>query len=251
MARFVRTETFPVHTYEVDAFGLLSGPALAGYLQEVAGNHAAELGCGLEAMAAQGVGWVLSRQRLEIAAPIWAGEVVTVETWPSGVERLMAVRDFLVRGRDGAVVARAVTHWLVMDLRSRRPVRPDRVLEERYRAGDEHVFPDASAPLPEAEPAEVERPLDVRYQDIDQIQHVTNSSYLAWAIEAVPAETWRTSRLAAAETAFLTECRHGGRVISRLRRLSGGAFAHAVAREEDGKLLARLRTAWSPREGAP
>ena len=251
MARFVRTETFPVHPYEVDAFGLLAPPALAGYLQEVAGNHADELGCGLSAMAGKGVGWVLSRQRLEIDAPIRSGEVLTVETWPSGVERLMAVRDFLVRGRDGAVVARAVTHWLVMDLRSRRPVRPDRVLDEQYRADTEHVFPDASSPPPEVDRPDAERVLDVRYQDIDQIQHVTNSSYLAWAVEAVPEETWRACRLAAAETSFLAECRHGGRVVSRLQRLSDREFAHALAREEDGKVLARLRTAWAPREAVP
>ncbi|HEU4382925.1 MAG TPA: acyl-ACP thioesterase domain-containing protein [Anaeromyxobacteraceae bacterium] len=250
MSRFVRTETFPVHTYEVDAFGLLSPAALAGYLQEVAGNHAAELGCGLADMRAKGVGWVLSRQRLEIATPIPSGEVLAVETWPSGVERIMAVRDFLVRRRDGAVVARALTHWLVMDLESRRPVRPDRVLDERYRSTAEHVFEDASAPAPELERADVERPIGVRYQDIDQIQHVTNSSYLAWAIEAVPEETWRACRLTAAETSFLAECRYGGRVVSRLQRLSDREFAHSIAREEDAKVLARLRTAWAPREAA-
>jgi len=248
MDRFVRTETFPVHSYEVDAFGLLAAPALAGYLQEVAANHATELGCGLEAMRGQGVGWVLSRQRLEIAAPIRAGEVLAVETWPSGLERLMAVRDFLVRRQDGSVAARALTHWLVMDLRSRRPVRPDRVLDERHRASTEHVFPAAAPPLPEVERADAERPLDVRYQDIDQIQHVTNASYLAWAVEAMPEETWRACRLAAAETQFLAECRRGGRVLSRLARLSEREFAHAIVREEDGKALARLRTAWTPRE---
>ena len=248
MDRFVRTETFPVHTYELDAFGHLAAPALAGYLQEVAGNHAAELGCGLEVMRGQGVGWVLSRQRLEIAAPVRSGEVLAVETWPSGLERLLAVRDFLVRRRDGAVAARALTHWLVMDLRTRRPVRPDRVLEERYRAGADHVFEGATPPLSEVERPDAERLLDVRYQDIDQIQHVTNSSYLGWAIETVPEGTWRSCRLAAAETQFLAECRHGGRVISRLARLGEREFAHAIAREEDGKVLARLRTAWTPRE---
>ncbi len=251
MDRFVRSEAFPVHSYEVDAFGLLATPALAGYMQEVAGNHAADLGCGLEAMRSQGVGWVLSRQRLEIAAPVRSGDILAVETWPSGVERVMAVRDFLVRRRDGAVAARAITHWLVMDLRSRRPVRPDRILEERYRAATWHVFESAAPPLPEVERAEAERRFDVRYQDIDEIQHVTNSSYLAWAIEAVPVETWRSCRLAVAETHYLAECRHGSRVISSLSRLGEREFAHAIVREEDGKVLARLRTAWTPREAGP
>ena len=124
----------------------------------------------------------------------------------------------------------------------------DSALPERLRTATEHVFPDAAPPPPELEGADAERPLDVRYQDIDQIQHVTNSSYLAWAIEAVPEQTWRSCRLAAAETAFLAECRHGGRVLSRLARLGEREFAHAIVREEDGKELARLVTTWTARE---
>ena len=129
-----------------------------------------------------------------------------------------------------------------------RPVRPDRVLDERYRAAAEHVLEGEAPPLPEVERADAERRLDVRYQDIDEIQHVTNSSYLAWAVEAVPEETWRRSRLAAADTQFLAECRYGGRVLSRLARLGEREFAHAIVREGDGKVLARLRTVWTPRE---
>ena len=250
MSRAVRTESFPVHTYEVDAFGLLAAPALAGYLQEVAGHHAAAMGCGMDALAARGLAWVLSRQRLEMGAAAGAGDVLQVETWPSGVDRLMAMRDFVVRRQDGEVVARALTHWLVMDLKTRRPVRPDRVLEQRFRAEAEHVFPWVAVPLPELERAEVERRLDIRYQDIDRLLHVTNASYLAWAIEAVPEETWRSERLAAVETQFLAECRYGAAVVSRLGRLGEREFAHAVVREGDGKVLARLRTAWIPRDAA-
>jgi medium-chain acyl-[acyl-carrier-protein] hydrolase len=247
MERIARTETFPVHSYEVDAFGLLAPPALAGYLQEIAGHHADEMACGLDAMQSRGLAWVLARQRLEIESPIRAGDVIEIETWPSGVERLFALRDFHVRRPDGATAARALAHWLVIDLETRRPVRPDRVLEERFRAGTEHVFAAAAPPMPEADRADAERVLDVRYGDIDQIRHVTNSRYLAWALEALPEATWGSDRLAAAETHFLAECRLGGRVVSRLARLGEREFAHAVVREEDGKVLARLRTAWTPR----
>jgi acyl-ACP thioesterase len=243
----LRTACFPVHSFDVDAFGLLAGPALAGYLQEAAGHHAEALGVGIGALAARGIAWVLGRTRIEIARPILLGDLLTVETWPSGLDRLAALRDFRVRGQDGGEVARAITSWLVMDLGTRRPLRPDRVLEPRLQVAEEHALPPPSAPLPTlAEPA-IERPFSIRFQDIDRNLHATNASYLAWALEAIPEETWRACRLASLEAHYLAECRHGSRILSRSSPEGEGRYLHAVVREEDGRELARLRTAWVPR----
>jgi acyl-ACP thioesterase len=239
--------SFPVHSFDVDAFGLLAGPALAGFLQEVAGRHAEALGVGVEALAARGLAWVLGRSRIELLRPIRLGDLVAVDTWPSGVDRVAALRDFRVRNQAGEEVARAVTSWLVMDLATRRPVRPERVLEERLRREREHLLPPPAAPLPAPGAPEVERRFHIRYQDIDRNLHATNASYLAWALEAIPEATWRGDRLAAIEAHFLAECRHGSRVLSRAAREGEGTFLHAVVREEDGRELCRLRTRWTAR----
>jgi hypothetical protein len=82
---------------------------------------------------ARGVTWVLSRLRLENPVAIALGDEVEIETWPSGMERLFALREFVVRRRaDGAEVARASTQWLVLDLATRKPVRPAEVLDPRF-----------------------------------------------------------------------------------------------------------------------
>jgi acyl-ACP thioesterase len=239
-----RREPFTVHSYEVDAFGILAVPALAGYLQEVAGNHAAALGVGMPALMARGLTWVLARQRVEIDRPLVLGDVLEIATWPSGVDRLVALRDFEVRRQDGEIVARAATCWLVLDVRTRRPVRPAQVLDARFHAGLPHALPVPSAKLPELESPEAERRFQIRYQDIDVNLHVTNASYVAWALESVPQETWQGARLASMEAHYLAECRYGSKILSRLSREGEGGFLHAIVREEDGKELARLRTAW-------
>src|SRR5215208_6457993 len=113
-------QSFSVHTYEVDAFGTLSAAALSGYMQEVAGQHATALGVGLDTLMPKGLTWVLARQRIDIAAPIGLGERLEIETWPAGIDRLAAMRDFVVRRADGAEVARATTRWFVLDLATRR-----------------------------------------------------------------------------------------------------------------------------------
>lgn len=243
----VRKESYPVHKYEVDAFGALAPPALSGYLSEIAGHHAQELGVGIEALMARGITWVLSRMRLENPVAIGLGDEVEIETWPAGIERLFALREFTVR-RGGAEVARASTQWLVMDLATRKPVRPAEVLDARFpREPTPAALPLSRAKLPELADWQFEKRFHVRYADIDQNLHVTNTSYLAWAMEVMPKDVWQASRLAAFEVQYLAETLHGAAILSRLARTGEGAFAHAIVREEDGKELARLATTWTRR----
>jgi len=241
---------FAVHSYEVDAFGLLAPAALAGFLQEIAGAHAEALGVGMAALRARGLAWVLGRQRIEILRPIRLGEELEVETWPSGADRLSALRDFVVRAGEEEV-ARAVTAWLLLDLEKRRPARPDRLLDERLRGEQPHAVAPPEGRLPELSPASEERRFTVRYEDIDRLHHATNARYLAWALEAAPEPLWRSSRLAAVEAHYLAESRLGEEILSRSAPAEEGALLHAIVRAADGKELCRLRTAWTGRSPDP
>jgi acyl-ACP thioesterase len=249
-ARPTLTASFPVHSYEVDAFGALAVPALSGYLQEIAGRHAAALGVGLDALRAHGLTWVLARQRLELPREVGLGDTLDIETWPSGIDRLAATREFVARRGDGAEAARATTQWFVLDLATRRPLRPQELLDPALpRERSPSVAPIAHAKLPELATWELQKRFHVRYADIDLNLHVTNASYVEWAIEAMPVELWKGSRLAEVEVQYLAEGRHGTAILSRVARSGEGAYAHAVVSEEDGKELARLRTVWTPRGG--
>jgi len=148
---------FDVHSFDADAFGLLAPAALAGYLQEAAGRSADRLGFGLADLNRRGATWVLARERLELSRPVRLGERLEVETWPSGLDRLAALRDFVLRC-DGEEVGRAVTTWFVLDLATRRPLRPDRILPEPLHGQLAHVLPPARAAVPELPAAaELER----------------------------------------------------------------------------------------------
>ncbi len=240
------TEPFEAHSYAVDAFGQLSAPALSGWLQEAAGRHADRLGVGVDALQARGLTWVLARQSVLVERPVAFGERAEVVTWPSGADRLSALRDFEIRVA-GEVRARAVTQWIVLDLASRKPVRPGSVLPLELVEQMEHVLPLPSGRPPAPGPPEAERPFSTRYRDIDRNLHVTNSSYVEWACEAIPEEVWSSRRLRSFEAFFIAECRHGSRILSRSSATGNGHFVHSVVREEDGKELARLRTAWVER----
>jgi acyl-ACP thioesterase len=238
--------SFTVHSFDADAFGLLSPAGLAGYLQEAAGRSADALGFGMGALTAQGLAWVLARQRVVLDAPIRLGDSLTVETWPSGIDRIQALRDFRL-WRDDVEVGRVLTSWLVMELATRRPRRPDRILPPERHAQAGHVLPPFSAALPALEAAALERRFQVRFADIDAVGHVTNASYIGWAMEAIEEPAWRTQRLASLDVQFLAETTLGHAVLSRSAPDGDGARLHELVREEDGKPLARARTTWAAR----
>jgi len=241
---------FTIHTYEVDAFGQLSITALAGYLGEAAGAHATALGVGLEALMARGLTWVLTRQRVEIIRTPRLHERIEVETWPSGLDRLAALRDFRVRTADGVELARATSQWYVLDLETRRPHPPLAVLDPaRFRDEVPRAAVFSDGKLATLSSWERERRFHVRYADIDQNLHVNNGSYLAWAIEVMPREVWQSSRLETLEVQYRAECTLGSAVLSRLKPAGDGTHLHGIVREEDGRELARLTTRWSPRGG--
>jgi len=242
--------SFGIHSFDADAFGDLAPAALAGYLQEAAGRSADGLGFGMAALTRQGLTWVLARTRLVLDAPLRWGDTLTVETWPAGLDRLAALRDFrLLKG--GQEVGRALTTWFALDLATRKPVRPQGLLPEALHAQPEHVLPVAEPPIPELEAPTIDRRFQVRFADIDANLHVTNSSYVAWALEAVDEAGWRERRLATLDVQFLAEGHLGGYVRSRSAqdvRVPGElALRHQIVREEDGKALARLRTTWVAR----
>ncbi|HVO20789.1 MAG TPA: acyl-ACP thioesterase domain-containing protein [Anaeromyxobacter sp.] len=244
-------ERYTVHTFEVDAFGRLAVPALAGFLAETAGRHATALGVGLDSLMARGVTWVLVRQRLEILREIRLHQEVEVETWPSGIDRLAALRDFVVRGADGAELARATSQWYVLDLATRRPRPPQAVLDPgRFRLeGAPRALDFREGKLPAPERWDGEQRFQVRYADIDQNLHVNNGSYLSWALEAVPRALWESHSLSEVEVQYRAEALLGDAVLSRLLGGGPGEFIHGIAREGDGRELARLLTRWTAREG--
>jgi len=245
--RDVTRATFTVHSFDADAFGHLMPAALAGYLQEAAGRSADGLGFGLAELMRRGLTWVLARQQVELDRPIRWGETLELETWPSGIDRLAALRDFRLL-KDGAEIGRALTTWFVLNLETRRPVRPDQILPPERHAQTPHLLAPGAPQLPAVSEHEVERRFQVRFADIDANLHVTNSSYLAWALEALEAAAWRGERLASFDVQFLAECNHGSYVRSRSAPFGERVRLHSIVREEDGKELARVRTGWVARE---
>jgi medium-chain acyl-[acyl-carrier-protein] hydrolase len=242
----VWTEGFRVRAYEVDARGRASVPAIANWMQEAAGNHATALGWAVDELHRKGLTWVLSRLHLRLHhQPAWREEV-QVSTWPTGAQRLFALRDFRLTGAQARELGIATTGWLLLDLAGRRPTRPPEAVAELGRTSPARAITDPFEKLPELSGADVEEALVVRFADLDMNRHANNVSVIGWALEAVPGEVLWGSSLAELEIEFRAEALYGDRITSQVQEAPGEplAFLHRLVREADGREIARARTVW-------
>ncbi len=169
----IYTDTFYVHSYEIDTTGTASIKSICNYLQETAGNHADELGVAVDRLSEENRTWVLSRLHVEMDRyPRWREEL-QIETWPSGENGLLATREFILSSADGDELGRATSAWLIIDIDRRRPVRiPDYVSEIRL-PDRERVLPETEE-LPSMEDPDLEATFRVRHSDLDLNAHVNN-----------------------------------------------------------------------------
>jgi acyl-ACP thioesterase len=233
-----------VRNFDIDAYGYVSPARIAGYLQQAASESADALGFGVLDLNQKGQTWVLVRQQWHIETAILLGDEISVETWPSGINRSAALRDFRLL-RNGEEIGRAITSWFVLDLLTRRPVRPATVLPRPFHIQLSHVLEPQVETIPAIAEPTGQRHFAVRYSDIDINHHVTNASYVSWALEAVDAATWSDRRLTSLDVQFMAECRLGASVTSRSQRVHADRWLHSIVRDEDQKELARAISTWT------
>ena len=240
-------ETFRVRTEDMDDLWRVRLAAVCNFLQESAVAHAQALGMGRDALLAKNLTWILSRFHVRMASyPRWAQDVI-VETWPSAISGLFALRDFRMLDADGRELAVATSSWMVIDLEAKKPVAlPDSITRLHARCPG-RALADPFNKIPAPEKASVSRRLEVRRSDLDLNRHVNFVKTIELGLEAVPASVWDERQASGLEIAFRSEIFLGEAVVARVGYLSETEplrLGHSLLREKDGQEAARLTTTW-------
>jgi acyl-ACP thioesterase len=242
----VSRHPFKIHSFDTDAFGALTAPGLLGYLLEASGRSADRLGFGIEKLQTQNLTWVIARIGIVLHEAVTFGEQIEVETWPAGLMRSASTRDFRI-WKGAREIGQATSLWFVLDMETRMPQRAHSLLPEHLHAATEHPLTLSRSVSAIAGTPEIERTFDVRLADIDLNQHVTASSYVAWAMEAVPQAVWASNRLTSLDVQFLEECHYGHQIVTASVPIDDTNRLHRVSRSTDGREIARLHTTWAKR----
>ena len=256
MPELIHTRAFRVHSYEVGPTGEAAPAALLNFLQEAAGEHAADWGLSVPDLLPRGRTWVLSRHRLRIDRYPRLYDEVSVRTWPSALGGRFAVRDFELLGPDGAPLAVATSSWMILDIRTGKPVPIEELVPARFVV-PRRALEDPFDSLPKFDAAERELTFRVMVRDLDINRHVNNAVYAQWALEAAPPEAHEGARPVDIEISYRAMAYHGEEIVSRLARAGPPAsadgdvvFLHQVANAASGVELARARSTWRERDRA-
>ena len=200
---YVKTDC--VNTAQADRWGRLRPSALLELLQETAGEHCYRLGAGRDVLDPRGLFWAIIRQTVEIRRMPRIGETVLAETWPGPASRVAYPRYILGRTSQGEELFRAVSLWLLMDQNTRAMVLPGRsgVEVPGLLRGGELSAPTSIAPL--RLPNQALR--TVRYSELDCNGHLSNTRYLNWMEDLLPAVWHRDRALTKVHICYFNEAR--------------------------------------------
>ena len=254
----VWSETYTVRTYEIDKEQKASVQSICRYLFDAAGNHADALDLSVPQLFKKGLTWMLSRFFIQIHSyPRWRDELI-IQTWPSGIERFFALRDFIIFNSRKEVLGVATSAWLTIDLKLRRPLPAVKIFNSHdmilnYRSGK--ALPAKLLPV---DKPQKEQDFNVRYSDLDLNEHVTSASYIDWLLEIMPAAVRKDKLLKELELNFISEAVYGDSVkaIIEEQEHTGKAerlFNHSLVKnpgeaaaqiEQKNQELVRAKTCW-------
>jgi len=238
-------KSYPLRFFELDHNAELRFGTLLDFLQDIAGEDALDRGFGVEQLLPHGLTWMLSRYRIRLDAVAGMGDKISIRTWPSLHKGLSACREFEIFC-NGSRIGVASTAWMLIDLESRRPVRPKEKLGEVFLI-DEQVFNEPLSAIKISSEFESTLAFRVRRTDLDLNRHVNNRVFFDWAVEAVEVQAIEGRRLQQVEINYLAEALAGEDVSSCCASqvcAAGLLCSHLIRRPADHKDLAKLQTLW-------
>ncbi len=197
---------FEIKSYDVDRNNKLKISSLFNYMQDIAGYHAEELNFGYGALKEKNLFWVLSRVLIKLKrAPIW-NESLRIVTFPKGINKLFAVRDFIYYIGDEQIGA-STSYWLLLNSQTLRPQRIESLNLQIIFDNKEHGLDASLEKLKYEGLLSVPLERNVYYNDIDVNNHVNNARYVEFIEDYFSAELMSGKTISNIQVNYLSEAK--------------------------------------------
>ena len=165
--------------------GTMDPSSIINYFQDCSTLQSEDLNLGLSYLQEKNRVWLLTCWQLQIIQPTPLGEYITVGTWPYDFKGFYGYRNFILKNRQGEVLAVANSIWVYMDTLTGTPQRVQKdhagyTLEPPYpmECQDRKItIPKELITLPS---------FPVVKSNIDSYNHVNNGQYIKMAEEFLP-----------------------------------------------------------------
>ena len=210
---------YPIAVGESDKQYYLKPAAMFSYMQDIAAkgiNHYDPRYCWDE-LYKKGRGWFLTRYRVEFENYPHQVSEIRMVTESRGCHRMNAYRDFeAYDAKSGQLLMRGGSSWLIVDLADKSILNihneyPDFPLYEKQE-DDLSLNKIRSFDVPDSE-----KVFHVRYDDLDINNHVNNTVYITWAMEALDLDFRSSHVLKSVDLNFKHEVGYGEDILSQVK----------------------------------
>ena len=203
----IYSEEFKISDLYIDCFGRLLPSKILYMMQEVAGNHFAQMAMDYDSLSQRGLFWAITRNKVQITRLPMRGETIRLETWPMPTTRVAYPRSIVAYDEDGNEVFRSITLWVLMDANNRSMVLPAKsgIDVTGTLRGNELASP---LGLPVKALAN-RRKRYVNFTDLDRNAHMNNTRYLDWVYDLLGADFHKDHTLREFTLCYLNEAREG------------------------------------------
>ena len=235
----IYTQEFEITDLHVDCFGRLLPGKILFLMQEVAGNHFAELSMDYDSLAKRGLFWAITRNKVQVTRLPMRGETIRLETWPMPTTRVAYPRSIVAYDEAGNEVFRSITLWVLMDLGSRSMVLPGKsgIEVAGTLRGNELASP---LGLP-AKALANRRSRSVCFTDLDRNGHMNNTKYLDWIYDLLPTAFHTSHTIREFTLCYLNEALEGQQLELAWDFPEEGCLqidAHRLTEDKDERIFA-------------
>ena len=174
---------------ETDSKSNLTLTGIINYLQDCSTFQSDDLGIGIDYLVSHHLGWLITYWHIDILRRPRLDEKIRIGTSPYDLKGFSGLRNFSIDTIEGERLVQADSYWALMDLEKYLPVKVPEIFKERYelfQKFDMEYLP-RKMKVPEGEGRRGETAAVTTY-NLDSNNHVNNSCYVNWAIDALVAE---------------------------------------------------------------
>ena len=173
---------------ELDVYNNLLPQSVFTLFQDIAGEHASNLGVGYKPMIDKDMIWVIVRSKYTLYKTPEVEKKYILSTWPHPKGSFDFVRDYTISDTNGEVYVKGTSKWCVTNFKTRKLVRAKEINfnSEEYFEAQNYDEPLQSFDFPDE--IEKDKPVlthKVSFTDLDHNNHMNNTKYATLIMDAL------------------------------------------------------------------
>lgn len=233
---------FKIRVSDLSRNNRLKESTIFELLQEVACEHAKNMGVGYDDLIVRKLAWALSKIDLHIYAYPKAREEIRIETWAALRTKIASERDFIAYDSQGNVIFEAQSLWVLFDIEKRRCERLS-VLKDWQELKDKRANADIHKKLEKVSQGTYIKEYRPRKNDIDLNNHLNNAIYTALAIDSLPLDFYQSHLARNISISFLAEVKEED-IIEAKCDICENKSLHSIYKKDSNTEFARLNIQW-------